>query len=51
MKPPFSGKQVAVLISGRGSNLQSLIDAADRLNASHVAQVFAVVDAANKMGL
>jgi hypothetical protein len=27
------------------------IDAADRLNASHVAQVFAVVDAANKTGL
>ena len=28
MKPPSSGKRVAVLISGRGSNLQSLIDAA-----------------------
>ncbi len=28
MKPNFSGKKVAVLISGRGSNLASLIDAA-----------------------
>jgi phosphoribosylglycinamide formyltransferase-1 len=28
LKPPSSGKRVAVLISGRGSNLQSLIDAA-----------------------
>ena len=29
MKPNISGKKVAVLISGRGSNLGSLIDAAD----------------------
>ena len=28
MKPNSSGKKVAVLISGRGSNLASLIDAA-----------------------
>jgi phosphoribosylglycinamide formyltransferase-1 len=28
LKPPSSGKRVAVLISGRGSNLQSLIEAA-----------------------
>jgi phosphoribosylglycinamide formyltransferase-1 len=27
LKPPSSGKRVAVLISGRGSNLQSLIEA------------------------
>ena len=29
MKPPSSGKRVAVLISGRGSNLQNLIAAQD----------------------
>jgi phosphoribosylglycinamide formyltransferase-1 len=29
LKPPSFGKKVAVLISGRGSNLGSLIDAAD----------------------